>query len=117
MSNRNERIRDFADKWLAKFQDKNTNGYDLADDASFADSCFALKFEMDCGQGFCKKYGIENLGEVLSVLDRVDDIDYLASAIFSNWRYFNHWAYSCSEILDHRDWFIATLTKLKELAN
>lgn len=116
MKNRKHQIISFADKWLAKFSDSNLTGYDLADDPTFADESFALKFEMDCGHEFCEKYNVETLDKAIEILDSVDDIDYLASAIFSNWRYFNHWAGSCSEILDHRDWFIATLTRLKELA-
>ena len=50
------------------------------------------------------------------ILDKVDDIEALASAIFSHWRYFNHWAYISSEINEYRDWFVKMLEKLKELA-
>lgn len=115
MENRNEKIVEFAEKWIAKFLDKNVKAYDLVD-VEFADECFALSFEMDQGVSFCKKYGTQTAEDCLSVLDKVDDIDVLASAIFSNWRYFNHWAWDASEIDNHRDWFVKMLEKLKELA-
>lgn len=106
----------FADKWIAKFKDEQSTCYDLADDSSFSDDCFKLKFEMDCGHGFCDKYKVAKLEDAVNILSQVDDLDYLASAIFSHWRYFNHWAYGGDEIMEHRDWFIATLERLKELA-
>ena len=48
----------------------------------------------------------------------MNDIDLLGSAIYSQWRYFNHWAYSGEEILElrNRSWFILELDRLAMLA-
>lgn len=47
------------------------------------------------GNGFQEKYGqaiyVPNLLE--EIINIVDDIELLGSAIYSTWRYFNHWAY------------------------
>lgn len=51
---------------------------------------------MDCGHVFSKKYG--NAANTFEALERIvgeiTDIPLLGSAIYSQWRYFNHWAYS-----------------------
>ena len=113
MEERNKMIVKFVDKWIPKFADNKVSCYDLVD-IDFANDCFALKFEMDIFESFKAKYGTD---DPIEVLDKVDDIDCLGAAIFSQWRYFNHWAWDASEIDEHRDWFITTLEKLKELAS
>lgn len=42
----------------------------------------------------------------------------LGSAIYSRWRYFNHWAYDASTILENenRSWFILALSRLAILS-
>ena len=72
-----------------------------------ADECVALGFEMDCGHAFSERYGqAANNHEALdSIIDDVTDIPLLGSAIYSQWRYFNHWAYD-------RAWFILALGRL-----
>lgn len=116
MNERNQKIIAFADKWIPKFEDKNTSIFELLE-KDFGDDCIALNFNMDTGTSFCEKYGTQTLDDCLSVLDKVEDIDILASAIFSNWRYYNHWAMSISEFDDNsRNWFVTMLEKLKELA-
>jgi hypothetical protein len=48
------------------------------------------------------------------IIDDVTDIPLLGSAIYSQWRYFNHWAYNGAEILEpqNRAWFILALSRL-----
>ena len=70
MTERNKQIIEFANKWIEKFQDERNGYVDLIDDPSFPDTCFALKFDMDCGHGFCKKYRVD-LHDAPSVLDKV----------------------------------------------
>lgn len=83
-------------------------------DKSFGDEMKAAGFEMDCGHGLHDKYGVGFDG-VLSIIDRINDIDDIGAAIFSHWRYFQHWADSADEIYDYLDWFIAMFAKLKQL--
>jgi len=112
-------IKEFTEKWLERFQDPNICYIELVEHY-FADDCQALGFEMDCGHAFHEHYGnaINNADELLKIIDEIDDIRLLGSAIYSQWRYFNHWAYSGAEILEpkNREWFIIALKRLDKLA-
>ena len=114
-----EHIRDFAIKWCNKFQNDGTNYLELIEHY-MADDCDALGFEMDCGQAFSEKYGcaVNDYNELIKIIDDVFDISLLGSAIYSQWRCFNHWSYMGSEILEpkNRKWFIVALNRLKDLA-
>ena len=110
-----KQIHEFAAKWCDKFRDQNINYIELVDHC-MADDCAALGFEMDCGHAFTEKYGdaVSNSESLARIIDEVDDIPLLGSAIYSQWRYFNHWAYSGAEILEpqNRAWFILALSRL-----
>ena len=112
-------IHEFAVKWIDKFRDQNINYIELVDHY-MADECAALGFEMDCGNAFSEKYGeaASNYKVLDQIIDDVTDIPLLGSAIYSQWRYFNHWAYSGSEILkpENRTWFILALSRLAILS-
>lgn len=114
-----KQIHDFAVKWCDKFRDQNINYIELVDHY-MADDCDALGFEMDCGHAFSEKYGnAANNHEALDrIIDDVTDIPLLGSAIYSQWRYFNHWAYTGAEILEpeNRAWFILALSRLALLS-
>ena len=114
-----KQIHDFAVKWCDKFRDQNINYIDLVDHY-MADDCAALGFEMDCGHAFSEKYGqAANNHEALNrIIYDVTDIPLLGSAIYSQWRYFNHWAYDAAEILEpqNRAWFILALSRLALLS-
>lgn len=111
-------VYDFAVKWCDKFRDQNINYIELVDHF-MADDCVALGFEMDCGHAFEEVYGdaVHNNEELDKIIEDVTDIKLLGSAIYSRWRYFNHWAYDGSEILEfkNRSWFILALSKLSML--
>lgn len=114
-----KQIHDFAVKWCDKFRDQNINYIDLVDHF-MADDCAALGFEMDCGHAFSEKYGqaANNYKALDRIIDDVTDIPLLGSAIYSQWRYFNHWAYDAAEILEpqNRAWFILSLSRLALLS-
>ena len=111
-------INDFAVRWCDKFRDPKINYIELVDH-HMADDCDALGFEMDCGKSFEETYGaaVHNYEELDNIIDTVTDIKLLGSAIYSMWRYFNHWAYTGEEILDlkNRSWFILALSRLSVL--
>jgi len=115
-----KRICEFATKWFEKFRDKNIDYIELVDHY-MADDCTALGFEMDCGHAFSEQYGNASYDSdaLEAVIGQITDIPLLGSAIFSRWRYFNHWAYSGEEILEskNRAWFTMALSRLGELAN
>lgn len=113
-----KQVHDFAVKWCDKFRDQKINYIDLVDQY-MADDCDALGFKMDCGNAFEQLYGkaANDYEELDKIIDDVTDISLLGSAIYSRWRYFNHWAYTGEEILDfkNRSWFILALSKLSML--
>lgn len=110
----------FVEKWIAKFENPNTNYIELVE-SEFAEDCRDLGFEMDCGHGFEGLYGaaVYNADALSKVIEQVEDITLLGSAIFSRWRYFNHWAYSGAEIVEpeNRQWFLIGLHRLYNLAS
>ncbi len=114
-----KQIHDFAVKWCDKFRNPNINYMELVDHY-MADDCDALGFVMDCGHAFSEKYGnaANNYEALDRIIDDVTDISLLGSAIYSQWRYFNHWAYTGEEILDpkNRVWFILALSRLALLS-
>ena len=116
---RTEAVLQFASKWLDRFNDPNVSYIELVDHW-MADDCRSLGFEMDCGNAFCQNYPVafNDCDALGKVIDKITDISLLGSAIFSKWRYYNHWAYSGSEILEpeNRKWFILALERLKALA-
>lgn len=87
-------INEFAINWGTKFLDQNINYKELVD-CYLADDCDALGFEMDCGRAFSEKYGfaVNNYEDLKNIIDDVTEISLLGSAIYTRWRYFNHWAY------------------------
>lgn len=115
-----KKMHDFAVKWCDKFCDQDINYIELVDHF-MADDCAALGFEMDCGHAFENVYGnaVHNSDELNKVIDKVTDITLLGSAIYSRWRYFNHWAYNAAEILEpkNRSWFILVLNRLALLTD
>lgn len=115
-----KQINDFASKWLKKFKDPDIDFIELVDHF-MADDCESLGFKMDCGKGFSEKYGeaVYNHKELMKIIDSITDIPLLGSAIYSRWRYFNHWAYDGVEILEpeNRAWFVSALNRLAELSD
>lgn len=112
-------VHDFAMKWLNKFRDENIHYIELVDHF-IADECDALGYKMDCGEAFSERYGkaVNDYEELNKIINDVKDIDLLGSAIYSQWRYFNHWAYDGEEILafENRSWFILALDRLVSLS-
>ena len=113
------KIQAFSKEWIAKFEDPNSTDYDLADHY-LGDDCHVLGFKMDCGEAFSEKYGkaVHDSEALSEIIHEVNDISLLGSAIYSRWRYYNHWAYSGEEILEekNRRWFVLALERLAKLA-
>ncbi len=115
-----KQVHDFATKWYAKFNDENIDYIELVD-YMLARDCENLGFEMDCGKAFSEKYDKANkeVNALKEIINNVTDISLLGSAIYSQWRYYNHWAYDAKEILEpkNREWFIIALQRLAELSS
>lgn len=110
-------IYEFSLKWINKFQDKNKNLHEIFETMEFPNECSLLGIEIDGGQSFIKKYGLNNfrnLNTLKKVIDIVDNIQLLGNLIFSKWRWFNHCDYIVYTSEDE-EWFIIALTRLAKL--
>jgi hypothetical protein len=110
-------IEKYIDYFLTKFSPDSHSYYDLFDSPSFPDECWSLGFEMDCGESFIATYGEKawnTQGGLPSVINNVDNMKILGSALFSQWRYFNHWA--CGHATEEdKEWFLIVLRRMQEL--
>ncbi|MEG0694100.1 MAG: hypothetical protein RR444_13690, partial [Oscillospiraceae bacterium] len=90
----NQEIHSFAIKWFNLFCNIKTICSEV-EDTSFADECFTLGFEMDCGKAFETAYpdvkAFTDYRELDKIVEGITDIAILGSAIFSKWRYLTHW--------------------------
>lgn len=114
-------LAEFAQKYLDIFEHTAADDramYNIWDDMAFPDECWSLGFEMDCGHSFIKTCGEEAWSSVdglQRIVDSINDVKLLGSAIFSQWRYFNHWSGS-GPTEEDREWFIIMFRRLKQLS-
>lgn len=107
-----KKIHEFSLYWLGKYEKPETQDYELEE--GFAEECFSLGFEMDCGKSFESVHGsaaLQTAEELKRIIDSVKDAHILGNAVFSQWRYFTHWA--CSAL--DREWFVVALSRLTKL--
>lgn len=115
------KIHEFAMNWFDIFRNNNTTDMEIVENQSFADDCFSFEFKMDCGEAITNAFPEKNVfndwQELDKVIDSIDDVQLIGSAIFSKWRYFNHWAGAGESITDaaNRAWFITALGRLGRL--
>jgi len=110
-----EVLKTFCEEWIEKYSDEKSTDYQLIDDMSFPNYCKSFGWIIDQGKSFKNQYPCNSYEEALKHISQVTDIKLLGNLLFSYWRYFNHWAES-SLTIHNRAWFIAVLTRLKELA-
>lgn len=121
----NTKINSFANQWLNKFKSSASLLREFEFD--LGKECEALGFIMDCGDSFNTKYSkeIQELKEqginiysnsdcLKKIIDSVDDVEVLGSVIFSQWRYWTHWAMSALADTDI-EWFIVALDRLAKI--
>ena len=114
-------IQAFVEKYINYFSDYYEcypkSKYDIFEYSEFAEECWSLGFEMDCGESFIKNYGEEawHSGEVVtSIAGQMNNIEIIGSGLFSKWRFFNHWA--CSDPTeDDVKWFLTILRRMQEI--
>ena len=115
--NINKFIEKYINYFLNDFSLNSPTHYDLFDKQFFPNECWGLGFEMDCFDSFTKACGEDNMRPVdkqLSVISTIDNVKTLGSALFSQWRYFNHWSYSPPSDKD-KEWFLTILRRMQEL--
>lgn len=112
-----KKLHNFAVKYYRLYVDAQTTELDVEE--GFSEQCFALGFEMDCGERFVEVFSeaaFNSSEELNKIIDDINDVYLLGSAIFSQWRYVTHWSY-CSHLLDDgiRPWFIAAFGRLSAI--
>ena len=109
----------FADKWRGVFLDDNFNPYAVTEDQSFPEDCRSFGFDIVPDE-FNRLYpgAYDNWEKLERIALQVEDVQVIGNAIFHKWRYYNHWAYSASEIADPdvKKWFVIALDILKEVS-
>lgn len=114
-------IHDFAVKYHNLYSSPKTTEQEVR--VGFAEKCFALGFEMDCGHSFDEAYpgvGLGNAEKFDQIVDSITDAHFLGTAIFSYWRYITHWAMSGEDDLlsiDNRKWFILAFVRLATITD
>lgn len=115
-------VTEFADKWLDIFMRVPPEADSLFGDF-MEKECFSIGFEMDCGHSFERTYKAYSNGAPLNtpdglsqVIDKVDSVEILGNAIFSNARAINYWSYESAFTENNKKWFVMALTRLKTLA-
>lgn len=114
-----KQIHDFAIKWLEKY--KAPKIIDREVEENFAEECFALGFEMDCGsslkEAYLDKNVLDDYVQFKAVIDQISDVKFLGTAILSKWRGITHWSYNESLLSErNRPWFIIAFERLAYLA-
>lgn len=105
-----DRIRGFIEKW---------DGH-ITEDPSFADDCFALGFKMDLGKSLVETFPDEDPASpdfMRRMADRITDIHFLGTAIFSYWRYRTHWCEGMGGGLSEEalDWLKCAFERMRVL--
>jgi hypothetical protein len=113
-------IHEFAIRWFEKYRNSSTKEYEVGE--GFGDECFALGFEMDCGKAFEAEFpdtnALNDYEALDKIIEQVQDVSLLCSAIFSKWRYVTHWTFG-EQLLSpqNRPWFILAFGRLAALTS
>jgi hypothetical protein len=115
----NKAIHAFAIKYFNLCRNPQTQEPEVEE--GFADECFALGFDMDCGKAFESSFPDSNAFNDYEALDKiieqVNDVNLLGSAIFSQWRFVTHWAEASLLDPQYRKWFITAFSRLDVLTS
>ena len=115
----NKKIRGFALVWAEMYKHHKTIPEAYFEDIEFVgDGLKDLGFEMDCGrsldEAFPSSGALKNTASLKRILDQID-IQTLGNAIYSQWRYFNHWNMAPMDEDDY-EWIVVAFSRLAELA-
>ena len=105
------------ERFIATWQPILTTWTGAAEDPQFAEDCWAVGFEMDCGNSFSAAFPEKDVfrASVLTeIISAIDDSKFLGTAIFSHWRYLTHW-HNAPLSDDTIEWFSIAFNRLREL--
>ncbi len=111
-------IRRFALVWRELYKNHAAiPGYFFENIEFMGESLSDLGFVMDCGESVKRAFPGVNVFDDNEAFHRVMnqlDIQLLGNAIYSQWRYWNHWAMAPMDEDDYQ-WFVIALSRLAEL--
>ena len=116
-------LKTFIEKWSALLDEIDADRtrakvYDFIESGRFEEDCRNLGFEMDCFESFNAKYNYDPSKHSKKRFEKLvancDDFRILGNAIFSQWRYYNHWADDVKAEFD-TEWFRLAFKRLLEL--
>ena len=112
----NDTINAFARKW----REIISASYDDIANGDFSEECFSLGFGMDLSESLKKAFpgvNVEKASGFKMVVNSIDDVFFLGTAIFSYWRWLTHWM-DHGEIYsdDAKEWFTLAFDRLIEIS-
>lgn len=118
----NVQIHEFINRFSELLNDNAVPLVEIRDNPEIGDGFLELGFSMDCGNSFVEKYGkdaFKNPEELEKIIDSEGDIQLIGSAVFSKWRYYNHWSMDGESIRDQEPlhWFNIIIKRILELTN
>lgn len=75
---------------------------------------------MDCGHSFIEEYGEKawnDIQELKANIEKINDIQIIGNALFSQWRYFNRWSSTSYATEDTKEWFLTLFLRMNELVD
>jgi len=100
------------------FEDgEGTDEYLFTESNTFPKECESFGFDMDCLHSYEEAYKAATSNVQMSnegFISSLTDIHLIGTALFSKWRYYNHWAMGES-LWNSREWFILMFQRLLEL--
>lgn len=112
-----KKIHAFAVRWFEKYRSSGTSEHEVEE--GFSEECIALGFKMDCGKSFEAAFpetnAFNDADALYEIIDQIQDVHMLGSAIFSKWRYITHWAEVSLLDPQYRNWFITAFFRLDVL--
>lgn len=113
-----KKIRCFALVWQQMYKNHASIPGNFFEDVEFVGEGLAgLGFEMDAGESLKRAFPGVDAFQDNTALQRIIeqlDIQTLGNAIFSQWRYWNHWSMGKMEEPDY-EWFVIAFARLAEL--
>ncbi len=114
-----QKIRRFALIWAQMYKNHKSIPYDFFENIAYVGEGLSdLGFVMDCEESASNMFPDEAFNEcegLVKILDKID-LQTLGNLIYSEWRYWNHWAMSPMTDKDY-DWFVIAFERLAELAD
>lgn len=109
-----DKINHFAKKWRQKFFDRTHDVGEL----KFAEDCWDLGFTMDMGLSLQEAFPnikIESPLSLKTIINTIDDIEFIGTAIFSYWRFRCKLEWGIIYNDETREWLLLAFDRLIEL--